>query len=73
MSDGRYTILRTAFRKHVLSFEVGALKPDEKIFRREIELAGKPAEQILYIDDIADYVEAGKRAGMDALAVHHDR
>jgi HAD superfamily hydrolase (TIGR01509 family) len=67
VSDGRYKILPGAFRTHVLSFEVGALKPDEKIFRRAIELAGISHEKILYIDDIASYVDAGRRVGLDAV------
>jgi glucose-1-phosphatase len=67
VTDGRYKVLPGAFRKHVLSFEVGALKPDERIFRRAIELAGTLPEKILYIDDIADYVEAGRRVGLDAV------
>ena len=67
VTDGRYIILLSAFKIHALSFEAQALKPDKKFFDYAIKLAGKPAEQILFIDDIAENVEAAKQAGMDAV------
>jgi putative hydrolase of the HAD superfamily len=67
LSDGRYAILLSPFRVRVLSFEVGATKPDEKIFRRAIELAGVPAEKIFYIDDMPRHVEAARKLGIDAV------
>ena len=67
LSDGRYAILLSPFRVRVLSYEVGATKPDEKIFQRAIELAGVPAKNILYIDDLPGHVEAAKKLGIDAV------
>ncbi len=55
------------FPARVYSCAVGASKPDAVIYRRAIEEAGAPAEQILYIDDTADYVEAGRSAGMQGF------
>src|SRR5262249_8379150 len=49
---------RGPFRERVLSYEVGATKPEERIFRRAIEAAGVPAGRILYIDDLPGHVEA---------------
>jgi len=67
LSDGRYAILLSPFRQRILSYEVGATKPDEKIFRRAIELARVPSEKILYIDDLPGHVEAAKKLGIDAM------
>ena len=67
LSDGRYAILLSPFRVRVLSYEVGATKPDEKIFQRAIELAGVPAKNILCIDDLPGHVEAAKKLGIDAV------
>ncbi|MBI3670837.1 MAG: HAD family phosphatase [Acidobacteria bacterium] len=55
------------FPARVYSCAVGASKPDPIIYRRAIEEAGAPAEQILYIDDTADYVEAGGRTGLQGI------
>ena len=51
----------------VLSFEVGSVKPEEKIYREVERLSQFPSEEHLYIDDIADYVEAAKKLGWDAI------
>lgn len=47
----------------ILSYEVGALKPDPVIYQRALELARLPAREILYIDDREDLIEAGHRYG----------
>ncbi len=55
------------FDKIILSFEVGAVKPEEKIYRA-VELAsGFPSEEHFYTDDIQDYINAAKRIGWDAV------
>jgi len=62
----RYPILRH-FHDLVLSYEVKAMKPDPAIYRVAIERAGCRPEECFYTDDIAEYVEGGKRAGLDAV------
>ena len=55
------------FDKLILSFEVGAVKPDEKIFR-EVEKASElPSSEHFFIDDIQEYVEGAKNVGWDAV------
>jgi len=51
----------------VLSFEVGSVKPEEKIFRKVEELSQLPSQEHLFIDDIAEYAEAAKKLGWDAI------
>jgi FMN phosphatase YigB (HAD superfamily) len=58
------------FPARVYSCAVGASKPDAAIYRRAILAAGVAPQEILYIDDVADYVEAGRRAGMQVLLFH---
>ena len=55
------------FHGFILSYEVGAMKPRREIFERAIELAGCPAEECFYTDDIAEYVEAARRLGIDGV------
>lgn len=49
------------------SFEVGAMKPDEKIYRDALSKLALAPEACLYIDDIPEYVEGAHRLGMHAV------
>lgn len=55
------------FDHKVLSFEVGAVKPEVKIFKTVEELSKSKPEEHLYIDDIAEYTEAAEKLGWDAV------
>ena len=52
------------FTHHILSYEVGALKPDPKIFEAAIEATGHSREAVLFIDDREENVLAGRALGM---------
>ena len=62
----KYPILRH-FHDLVLSYEVKAMKPQPEIYRAAIERAGCRAEECFYTDDIAEFVEGGRRMGIDAV------
>lgn len=47
----------------ILSYEVGALKPNPMIYHRALEIVKVPAGEIFYIDDREDLIEAGHRMG----------
>ncbi|WNG88408.1 HAD-IA family hydrolase [Mycobacterium sp. ITM-2016-00317] len=47
--------------EYVLSFEVGAVKPDPEIFRTALERVGVPAERALMVGD-SDEADGGARA-----------
>ena len=64
---GRYALIPTAFEQLVLSFEVGAIKPEPPIFQAAIEKAGVRPEEIFFTDDIAGHVEGARAAGIDAV------
>ena len=67
VSQGQYGILPGAFEQCVLSYEVGAIKPDERIFRVAAERAGFAPAEIFYTDDTPGHVEAAKALGFDAV------
>ena len=51
----------------MLSFECGAMKPDEKIYQVATERAGVPPERIFFTDDLPENVEGAKKYGWDAV------
>ena len=51
----------------ILSFEVGAKKPKRRIFEAVFERTDVPPERVLYIDDVAEYVDAARALGMQGL------
>lgn len=62
----KYEFLKQ-FDHKVLSFEAKSVKPEEKIYRIVEEYSKSPSHTHLYIDDIAEYVEAAKKFGWDAI------
>ena len=50
----------------VLSYEVGAMKPSEKIYQVAEQLAGVNPRQILFIDDRLENVEGARKQGWHA-------
>ncbi len=66
-SDGRYDIIPRIFDVKVLSFQVGALKPDPTIYQAAADLSGVELAEIFFIDDIAGHVEGACAAGIDAV------
>jgi FMN phosphatase YigB (HAD superfamily) len=62
----RYAIVKH-FDAHVLSYEVGAAKPEDHIYREAIRQAGCAPEECLYIDDIPEFIAAGRRHGLAAV------
>lgn len=55
------------FHDHILSYEVGAMKPDPKIYQAAIARAECRPEECFFTDDVPEYVEAARKQGMDAV------
>ncbi len=55
------------FDAHVLSHEVGLLKPDAAIYRYTLKKYGLTAERTVFLDDLTPNVEAARRVGMQAI------
>jgi putative hydrolase of the HAD superfamily len=66
MIRGAYPHLRH-FHDLTLSYEVGALKPEEAIYRAALKQAGCKPEECFYTDDIPEFVEGGRRFGFDSV------
>jgi len=66
MIRANYPLLRH-FHALILSYEVKAMKPQPEIFQAAVDRAGCRPEECFYTDDIADYVAAACRLGIDAV------
>lgn len=55
------------FPARVYSCVAGASKPNPVVYREALRAAKVKAEEALYIDDIADYVQAAQRLGMAGI------
>lgn len=64
--DGRFALLPGAFEQFILSYQVGAMKPDAAIYRAAIDAAGVRPEEIFFIDDRRENVDGALAAGIDA-------
>jgi putative hydrolase of the HAD superfamily len=61
--------LPTHFDAVVISGEVGIRKPDPEIYRLAAEKLGVPAEECVFVDDLAGNLPAAQDVGM--TAIHH--
>jgi len=66
MLEKSYPLLRH-FHHMVLSFRVGAMKPEPAIFHEAIARAECRPDECFFTDDIPEYVAAAKREGIDAV------
>jgi HAD superfamily hydrolase (TIGR01509 family) len=55
------------FDKLVVSYEAGANKPEEKIYRVVESFTGENSDRHFFIDDIAEYVEAAEKLGWEGI------
>lgn len=55
------------FRECVVSYEVGAMKPDPRIYAEVLRRSGLPASACVFVDDRAPNVEGARRVGMHAI------
>ena len=66
MVEANYPLLRY-FDYYVLSYRVGALKPSPKIYEEALAHAECRPEECFFTDDIEQYVDGARRAGIDAV------
>ncbi|QDS91174.1 Alpha-D-glucose-1-phosphate phosphatase YihX [Rosistilla ulvae] len=62
-----YGLLRLIGTPAALSYEIGCMKPDPKIYHAAAELAGCAADQILFIDDRIENVQGATACGWRAI------
>ena len=63
----RPTEIFPLFDTVTLSFEVGAMKPAEEIYRDALKKLGRVPDECAYIDDIREYADAASSIGMHGL------
>ena len=56
-----------AFDKMIISAEVGAMKPEAKIFQIALEQFGVKPEEAVFVDDFLINVEGAEKVGMKAI------
>jgi glucose-1-phosphatase len=66
MLKAQYSLFRH-FDDFVLSYQVGAMKPDARIYQEAIKRSWCRPEECFFTDDIAINVEAARNNGMDAV------
>jgi putative hydrolase of the HAD superfamily len=64
--SSRFRVLRH-FTRRVLSFEVGACKPNPAIFEAATRAAGVSPGECFFTDDTSGHVEAARQLGFDAV------
>ncbi len=65
-AESRFPFFRF-FPIRIYSFRVGASKPSPVIYREALRACRISAEEAVYIDDVAAYVEAAQRLGMAGI------
>ncbi|HEX9597670.1 MAG TPA: HAD family phosphatase [Anaerolineales bacterium] len=64
--EAQFTFLRH-FPVRIYSCRIGASKPAPAIYQAALRAVGVQAAEALYIDDIAEYVQAARKIGLDAI------
>jgi epoxide hydrolase-like predicted phosphatase len=55
------------FDEYILSYEVGLMKPDLRIYQKALKKAGAEARECVFIDDINKNVEAAIKLGIHGI------
>lgn len=55
------------FDDYVLSYEVGFIKPDPRIYGLALDKAGVPPDECVFIDDRSENIEAARQMGMETI------
>ena len=61
-----YPLLRH-FDQFVLSYEIGAMKPEPLIYEKAVEAARCAPGECFFTDDIDEYVDGARKMGIDAV------
>jgi putative hydrolase of the HAD superfamily len=55
------------FQQCIVSYEVGAMKPEPRIYQEALQRSGLPADACVFIDDRSGNVDGARRVGMHAF------
>ena len=62
-----YAGLMRPFERIFLSYEMGARKPEPACFRQVLDYLGLRPEEVVFIDDVAENVEAARQLGLHGI------
>jgi putative hydrolase of the HAD superfamily len=65
--EKKFKSLFDLFAAKTLSFNVGAVKPEKKIYLEAVKMAGEKPENCIYIDDVKEYADAAEKVGMKGI------
>ncbi|MDO8492732.1 MAG: HAD-IA family hydrolase [bacterium] len=54
-------------RRLILSFELGFRKPDKRIFKEGVRKSECKPDEIIYVDDVPEYIEAVRNLGINGI------
>ncbi len=57
----------SVFDEFIVSYQVGAMKPDPKMYQEALHRSGLPAEACVFVDDRPSNVEGAARVGIHAV------
>lgn len=55
------------FKTVIISAEVGVVKPEARIYQIALERAGVAADEAVFVDDVAENIEACEKIGMQGI------
>lgn len=67
VSEGRFGIMKRCFQKFALSYQLRVMKPDARIYAEAARLAGVRPDEMFFVDDLAENVQAARHSGVDAI------
>ena len=64
--EARFHFLQL-FEGGIFSHKVGVRKPDPKIYELALQVVGKPAKEVVFIDDKPTALEPARQLGMQTI------
>ncbi|MCK5686238.1 HAD-IA family hydrolase [bacterium] len=62
----KFPVITEIFKVHILSYEEGIKKPDNRIFNRVFELQPDP-DKVIFIDDTVENIDAASKIGIHCI------
>lgn len=66
-AEKKFPGLFAMFDHKVYSFDLGAIKPEKKIFLQALKLAKAKPEESIFVDDLQENVQAAEKLGMHGI------
>jgi HAD superfamily hydrolase (TIGR01509 family) len=64
--DKKFSVLKN-FNQRVLSYKIGARKPEKEIFLHALDVLDLMPKETVYVDDLEEFVKASGKLGMNSI------